>query len=104
MTNVPGGYVVSPQCDSRAGDCGQFPEDAVCGVCAENADDRLVGDDMDMEHGNVAMRTISAPSPPSKQEALEHAVTHPPLQIVVPILRYGQIESSATSGQTRGRS
>ena len=79
----------------------------VCGVCDNGEDDdmqrfsnhRCCGNELcmqenDHEHGSVKPHTLVAPSPPSKQKAQEHSITHLPYMSWCPFCVKGKAKAS----------
>ena len=70
----------------------------MCGKCSEDDELLGVGDLLVNEDGEVYESThprmLSAPSPPSKQEAQEHALTHLPFRSWCPFCVKGKSKAS----------
>ena len=78
----------------------------VCGVCVEDGDDNNliieslnchgcnVDGSVHEDRGVAKPRTLNAPSPPSRQEAQEHAVTHLPVRSWCPFCVKGKSKAS----------
>ena len=66
--------------------------DRVCGVCIDNDDLMLSRDGEPNEAAQP--RALAAPSPPSRQEALEHYMTHLPFRNWCPFCVKGKSKAS----------
>ena len=93
MTNVVVDQLVRPHASSLAGDSGLRVDMAVCGVCMNDEYTILMYGEHD-EHGTEHPRMLSARTPPSTQEAQEHAITPVPFRAWCPCCRMGKPNAS----------
>ena len=82
--------------------------DMICGTCVDDMDKLFDGCTHDgckdwlcmnnseetSEHDMIKPRTIAAPSPPSRQEAQEHSITHIPYRYWCPYCVKGKAKAS----------
>ena len=85
-------HCVSPNLGSRDLYGGGDDDDEIlCGVCMEQSD--LMFNDDEEPNDAEQPRMLTAPSPPSRQEALEHAMTHLPYRNWCPFCVRGKAKA-----------